>query len=84
MWTLASPPEPLGVVAMLPDGGDGVHDPVAAILLGGISARDSCCLTFPAGPDVIDEPAGRATSADEEAQAGSRMMRTVFVRTRHG
>jgi hypothetical protein len=39
MRILASPPEPLGIVAMLPDGGDGVDDPVAVILLGGISAR---------------------------------------------
>jgi hypothetical protein len=71
-------------VAVLPDGGDGVDDPVTAILLGGISACGSRCLTFSAGPDVIDEPAGRTTATDEKSQAGSPMMRTIFVRARHG
>ena len=84
MRTLASPPEPLSAVAVLPEGRDGVDDPVAAVLLGGISARDSRCLTFSAGPDVTDEPAWRTTATDEKSQAGSPMMRTVFVRTRHG
>jgi hypothetical protein len=68
---------------MLPDGRDGVDESVAAIFFGGVSARDPCCLAFPAGPDMVDEPAGWTTT-HKESQAGALLVLTVFVRTRHG
>lgn len=68
---------------MLPDGGDGVDYSVSAILLAGISARHSRCLTLSTGPEVIDEPVWRTAAIEEKSQAGTPMMQTVFVRTRH-
>ncbi len=68
---------------MLLDGGDRVDASVAAVLLGGISACDAGCLPVAAGPDMVDEPAGRASATDEQAQAGSPVMRTALVRARH-
>ncbi|RAO37452.1 hypothetical protein PSN13_01434 [Micromonospora saelicesensis] len=44
----------------------------------------SWCSTLFASPDVTDEAAGWPTATDERSQAGPRMMRTIFVRTRHG
>jgi len=68
---------------MLLDGGDRVDASVAAVLLGGISACDAGSLPLSAGPDMVDEPAGRALATDEQAQAGSPVMGTVFVRAGH-
>jgi hypothetical protein len=70
-------------MAMLPGIGNGLDDPIAAIFPGCPTARDPCGLTILLGPYEADEPARRA-AAHEKSQAGSPVVWTIFVSTRHG